>query len=84
MLLCVFSSGMLAPAGAPHTAADVQKEMAEAYNGIIMAVPSLQVRSFIKFESAEWAPTVCCFASSARGCSLPLAPLTPQRMGRTS
>ena len=47
MLLCVFSSGMLAPAGAPHTAADVQKEMAEAYNGIIMAVISILASSDI-------------------------------------
>jgi hypothetical protein len=38
MLLGGLGSGrLLAPAGAAPTAADVQKELAEAYSGIIMA-----------------------------------------------
>merc|ERR1719428_2132267 len=42
MLLGVFGSGqMLAPTGASHSAADVQKELAGAYSVIIMAVVDL-------------------------------------------
>merc|ERR1719326_2625214 len=54
MLLGVFGSGqMLAPTGASHTAADVQKELAGAYSGIIMAVISILTMTVVDLILAQ-------------------------------
>jgi len=54
MLLGVFGSGqMLAPTGASHTAADVQKELAGAYSGIIMAVISILAMTVVDLILAQ-------------------------------
>merc|ERR1719327_1207246 len=54
MLLGVFGSGqMLAPTGASHSAADVQKELAGAYSGIIMAVISILTMTVVDLILAQ-------------------------------
>merc|ERR1719258_932495 len=54
MLLGVFGSGqMLAPTGASHSAADVQKELAGAYSGIIMAVISILAMTVVDLILAQ-------------------------------
>jgi len=54
MLLGVFGSGqMLGPTGASHTAADVQKELAGAYSGIIQAVISILAMTVVDLILAQ-------------------------------